>query len=49
MSPVRHTKEGLTGNSRSKAHLLAAAHSLVDELPYVEYFPAYEYMIDELR
>jgi hypothetical protein len=50
VSPVRHTRDGIVENSLSKSRLLCAAHSLVDELPEtVTYFPAYEYMMDELR
>lgn len=50
ISPVRHSREGLIENSRSKAHLLTAVHELIDKYPeFVSYFPAYEYLIDELR
>ena len=49
VSPVRHTREGVVQNSRSKAVLLLAAHALADTMPGVTYFPAYEYMLDELR
>jgi hypothetical protein len=52
VSPVRHTREGLMENSKSKATLLCAAHSLVDDVDlnsYVSYFPAYEILMDELR
>lgn len=54
ISPVRHTKDGFVGNSRSKAHLIAALHEklnrvykLIDGRPY--YFPSYEIVMDELR
>lgn len=49
LSPVRHTKDGLVENSRSKALLLTAIHNLVERFPQVEYFPTYELLIDELR
>lgn len=50
VSPVRHSREGLIENSRSKAHLLTAVHELIDRYPdFVSYFPAYECLIDELR
>lgn len=48
VSPVRHIRDGLVENQRSKAHLLAAAHHLVDR-GQAGYFPAYELLMDELR
>lgn len=47
ISPVRHIKDGFVENQRSKAHLIAAIHSLGHEA--FEYFPSYEIMMDELR
>jgi hypothetical protein len=49
VSPVRHIKDGLIENSRSKAHLIAGVQEIVspDKLNY--YFPSYEIMMDELR
>lgn len=49
VSPVRHVKEGVVQNSRSKAHLLSAVHLLVDQKKHAYYFPAYELLMDELR
>lgn len=49
LSPVRHAKEGLVQNSRSKARLLEAIHTVVDQSDRVVYFPAYEMMMDDLR
>ena len=51
VSPVRHTKEGATASSRSKAHLLAAVHGVCDAIgwPACAYFPSFEIAIDELR
>ena len=49
VSPVRHLKDGMIENNRSKAHLLAAVHQIVDKVPSVFYFPSYEIMMDELR
>ncbi|MCB0761869.1 MAG: GSCFA domain-containing protein [Flavobacteriales bacterium] len=49
VSPVRHWKDGATQNQRSKAHLLAAAWEVVDQMENWDYFPAYEIMMDELR
>ena len=49
VSPVRHIKDGLLENQRSKAALLLAASQLAEDLNYVHYFPAYELMMDDLR
>lgn len=49
VSPVRHLKDGMIENNRSKAHLLAALHQLVDPRNNVHYFPSYELLLDELR
>ena len=49
ISPVRHLREGLVENNRSKAVLLQAVHDLVSMEKNIEYFPAYEYVIDDLR
>jgi lysophospholipase L1-like esterase len=49
VSPVRHTKDGVVENSRSKAVLLNAVHQLNGQYTNVDYFPAYEIMIDEMR
>lgn len=49
VSPVRHIRDGLVENNRSKAILIEAIHSLVDQWQNVSYFPSYEILIDELR
>lgn len=52
ISPVRHLKDGFLENQRSKAHLIAAVHQLLDTSPERAaslYFPSYELMMDELR
>ncbi|MGB5700442.1 GSCFA domain-containing protein [Muriicola sp.] len=51
ISPVRHLKDGFVENQRSKAHLVAAVHQLLQAMPgqKLYYFPAYELMMDELR
>lgn len=49
VSPVRHTKDGMTENARSKSVLLNAVHELNDQYVTVDYFPAYELMMDEMR
>ena len=49
VSPVRHIRDGLVENQRSKAALLLAAAELCGQHGFVHYFPAYEIMMDELR
>lgn len=49
VSPVRHTKDGIPENAVSKAILRLAAETLKNNHAQVEYFPAYEIMMDELR
>jgi len=49
VSPVRHLKDGLLENHRSKATLLLAIEALTKQLPFTHYFPAYELVMDDLR
>jgi hypothetical protein len=49
ISPVRHLREGVIENNRSKAVLIQAVHHLVDKFEKLYYFPAYELVIDDLR
>jgi len=50
LSPVRHLKDGLIENQKSKASLLMAIHRIVEARPVkCSYFPAYEIMMDDLR
>jgi len=49
ISPVRHLREGVVENNRSKAVLIQAVHHLVDKFDRLYYFPAYELIIDDLR
>ena len=49
VSPVRHIKDGLIENQRSKATLLLAVEQLIELDQRVSYFPAYEMMMDDLR
>lgn len=49
VSPVRHLRDGLVENSRSKARLIEACHSVVDHALGCVYFPSYEVLVDELR
>lgn len=49
VSPVRHIRDGIIDNNRSKARLLEAVHHLVGKFPRLHYFPSYELVIDVLR
>ena len=49
VSPVRHIRDGITENNRSKARLLEAVHHLVNKFSRLYYFPSYELVIDVLR
>lgn len=49
VSPVRHFKDGMVENQRSKAALLLTADDLEKRLNFVHYFPAYELVMDDLR
>src|SRR5687768_4600742 len=49
ISPVRHIRDGVIENNRSKARLIEAVHHLVNKFDEVSYFPAYELVIDILR
>ncbi|HEY4337877.1 MAG TPA: GSCFA domain-containing protein, partial [Puia sp.] len=47
--PVRHIRDGVVDNNRSKARLIEAVHHLVNKFERIWYFPAYELVIDVLR
>ena len=49
VSPIRHIRDGLIQNQRSKATLLLAAAELERQFEFVHYFPAYEIVMDDLR
>lgn len=49
VSPVRHLKDGFSGNSRSKAVLLLAVEEICQQNSGCFYFPAYEILNDDLR
>lgn len=53
VSPVRHLKDGFVENQRSKAHLIAALHQVLENPDQGQgmpcYFPSYEILMDELR
>ncbi len=49
VSPVKHLRDGIVENARSKAHLLSAAHQIIESHSDACYFPAYEIITDVLR
>src|SRR5439155_9291946 len=49
ISPVRHLRDGVIENNRSKARLIEAVHHMVNKFDKLYYFPAYELVIDVLR
>jgi len=49
ISPVRHIRDGVINNNRSKARLLESVHHLVNKFDKLYYFPSYELVIDVLR
>jgi hypothetical protein len=49
ISPVRHARDGVVENNRSKARLIESVHHLVNKFDRIWYFPAYELVIDVLR
>ncbi|HNH61933.1 MAG TPA: GSCFA domain-containing protein, partial [Cyclobacteriaceae bacterium] len=49
VSPVRHIKDSIQLNGVSKAILRSACHTISEQHPEVQYFPAFEIMMDDLR
>lgn len=49
ISPVKHVKDGVIENNRSKSRLIETAHSIVEQKENVFYFPSYELVTDVLR
>jgi hypothetical protein len=49
VSPVRHIRDGVIENNRSKARLIEVVHQLANKFEGIYYFPAYELVIDVLR
>lgn len=49
VSPIRHIKNGIIENNRSKSTLLLLCEHLESQHDHVQYFPSYELMIDDLR
>ncbi|MCH7409894.1 GSCFA domain-containing protein [Belliella sp. DSM 111904] len=49
VSPVRHIKDGVVADQLSKSLLRLVCHNLTESFDFVQYFPSYEIMMDELR
>jgi len=49
ISPVRHLKDGMIKNNRSKARLIECCHQWVENNTNIHYFPSYELLMDDLR
>lgn len=49
VSPVRHLRNGMVENQRSKATLILACEEICKQLDFAQYFPAYELLLDDLR
>jgi hypothetical protein len=49
ISPVRHLRDGVVDNNRSKARLIEAVNLFTHNHSEVYYFPSYEIVIDVLR
>ncbi len=49
VSPVRHQKESFEQNNVSKSTLRLACEKIIQQFEGVDYFPAFEIMMDDLR
>jgi len=49
VSPIRHWKDGAHENQLSKSTLLLSINELQNRFENIDYFPAYEIVLDELR
>ncbi|MGD1320120.1 GSCFA domain-containing protein [Chryseobacterium sp. 2R14A] len=49
VSPVRHTKDGMTENQLSKSKLITTVHEVVSQFENCHYLPIYEILMDDLR
>lgn len=49
VSPIRHFKDGAHENNVSKSTLMLAIEAVQNKFQHIDYFPAYEIMMDELR
>ncbi len=49
VSPVRHTRDGMTQNSLSKSKIITALHDVIPQFENCQYVPVYEILMDDLR
>jgi hypothetical protein len=49
VSPIRYWKDGAVGNQLSKSTLIMVINELIKGFTNIDYFPAYEIMMDDLR
>lgn len=49
LSPVRHLRDGIIENQRSKSLLHATIQEITASHKHVSYFPSYELLLDDLR
>lgn len=49
VSPIRHLRDGMIENNKSKALLITACHQVVESMKHLSYFPSYELIMDDLR
>lgn len=49
VSPVRHTRDGMTQNSLSKSKIITALHEVIPQFENCQYVPVYEILMDDLR
>jgi len=49
VSPVKYLKDGIEENNLSKSTLLLGIHKLVEQHQHCSYFPAFEFVNDDLR
>ncbi|MFN4152000.1 MAG: GSCFA domain-containing protein, partial [Candidatus Sericytochromatia bacterium] len=49
VSPIRYLKYGFASNALSKSNLLVLVNKLKNKFNFIDYFPSYEIMMDDLR
>jgi len=49
VSPVKHLRDGVSNNLLSKSQLIQMCHQLAGDCDYIDYFPAYELVNEDLR
>jgi len=49
ISPVRHIRDGVIENNRSKARLIEAVHHMINKFPGLYYYPATEFVMEKFN